>query len=744
MACGGKGQPPCKQTVAKPAANHKSSKKSKNTHLEKIAVKPNLPVENLLSEFLRQQLAPDPNDGNNYYIGVVVQVLTQESNLDFGIFDIFSDSTSNLERFYNDKGKKTKEAIKKVIVHIPELYSTSHLSLGNAIFLETKFKINYYGNDTISENDIVKVVFRNTQTFSDPEIISIQKSDGSNKLINIDHKKIYDIFNDNKECKNLLISTTNLIGADQNSVIQSTPYAGYKQLFSELKLISSEEGFELFRMNEGENSEFIKNFKENFKFRIHMSPNVDGISGITDEKIKGIPFDQEIYGIEQADYEVGVSLIIKKTFLNAQSRLEQFSNFLKDHTDKYGFNTRFHSPDPTQNFYFKYHVIDIAVVPVGKLATFDEYKKISEKLESGGNLTTQNENVENTPNSATSQANQNSSTTIQPNNNPENCPVPPPTTNEFYIDITNKTKWKRKEDLKYIDYFLNNSETSKKSSPINYIVGPKKGNTTIAFTDVPIKKQNLMLSGELFKKNNADPFYKFEQLEKENKKFYNITESARVKQKAIEINSSLSSDKNNFITKKVLELNLDKIELFLTQIRLLIANNEFREIKQLDERLDRVLVLPINIIRKRTSGKVKFPSSRHYFGLAVDFVVYIKDIKTGNKIYQIPPNMIFLYARKVCKLSANSSFNRNGNGVYLDSGYNHFEILYDLDYEENPNSFLNDKEGFTSDERENGKIWSDRYVWSPGTSSTKKYQEIYDSTLKLSGNDIKVVNIKEN
>lgn len=744
MACGGTGQPPCKQTVVKPAANQKSSKKSKNTNLEKIAVKPNLPVENLLAEFLREQLAPNPDDGNNYYIGVVVDVLTQQSKLDFGIFDIFSDSISNLERYYNDQGDKSKEEIKKIIVHIPELFSTSHVSLGNPIFLETKFKINYSGSEPISKNDLVKIVFRNAQSFSDPEIISIHKSNGSNRLINIEHKKNYDIFNESNECRNLLIETNILTGADQNSVIQDSPYAGYKQLFSELKLIFSEQGYELFRLNQGDTSVFLQTFKENFKFSIRMSSNVDGISGISDEKTKGPKFTLENKdGFEQQDYEVGVQISISKNLQNFTARAQQFSEFLIQHMDKYGFQSKTYIVPDEQNSSNPIvinHLIDIAVLPIGDLASFEKYKKRSEELEAGGNSVSQNQNVENIPNSIVTQNIQNTSTTVQPNTNPEQCPVTPPSVREIYINIEDKTKWTRKQDLKYVDYFLNNTETSSKSCPINYIAGPNKGNKSISSTDVPIKKQNLMLSGDLFKKDSSSPFYTFEQLEKENKKFYNITQNAlklqKEQKKAIEINSSYSDEKNNFITKTALNLNLEKLNYFLTAIRTLIANNEFAEIKDGDKRLEKVLVLPINVIRKKPRSGAKFPDSRHYFGLAVDFVVYIK---VGEKIYQIPPGIVFLYIRKICALNSDV-LRRTGNGVYVNELYNHFEILFTPDYEEKPSSFFKTNKTLTNLEIQNGKVWSD--VSLEGLYPFN-YDKVFENIFNTSGNDPKIARIRE-
>ena len=54
-------------STAKTPIPHKNP--NKNTHLkhmEKMGVKNNIPVENLLDEFLKQSLAPNANDGNDW------------------------------------------------------------------------------------------------------------------------------------------------------------------------------------------------------------------------------------------------------------------------------------------------------------------------------------------------------------------------------------------------------------------------------------------------------------------------------------------------------------------------------------------------------------------------------------------------------------------------------------------------------------------------------------------------------
>ena len=66
-------------------------------------------------------------------------------------------------------------------------------------------------------------------------------------------------------------------------------------------------------------------------------------------------------------------------------------------------------------------------------------------------------------------------------------------------------------------------------------------------------------------------------------------------------------------------------------------------------------------------GRSFNPRSRHFFGKAVDIRVYIKE---GEIIYEIPTEIVFLYAKQV--LTDNKHV---GYGVLLSKGYLHVEFL---------------------------------------------------------------------
>jgi len=132
------------------------------------------------------------------------------------------------------------------------------------------------------------------------------------------------------------------------------------------------------------------------------------------------------------------------------------------------------------------------------------------------------------------------------------------------------------------------------------------------------------------------------------------------------------------------EKNLKQLTLFCKELTKLIAINENVSINQ-------VYLMPISVWRKYHKAKKddgQDKNSRHFFGRAIDFTVYInydKNMKLESKTistegtYEIPNTIIYLYVLALLKLHK-TKFGVCGIGLLRDgtrrkSGYVHYEYM---------------------------------------------------------------------
>lgn len=200
---------------------------------------------------------------------------------------------------------------------------------------------------------------------------------------------------------------------------------------------------------------------------------------------------------------------------------------------------------------------------------------------------------------------------------------------------TAKPDWKRSNDKILLDWFFDNKPISSNSASIKNYQSVK----TINSTNI-INLQNFNIPKVI----------------QQNPKFY--SQSGLIENNDLIVgNGQISFDKvaNNL---KILRDDLNKLQKR-------IAKNE-----SLNDQT--VLVLPINWFEpKSRSGakKGRDPNSQHWYGRAVDFVVYIK---TETSIYQIPPEIVYLYVEKFLA----TDHQNIGLGLFTSTGhYLHYEIL---------------------------------------------------------------------
>ena len=124
---------------------------------------------------------------------------------------------------------------------------------------------------------------------------------------------------------------------------------------------------------------------------------------------------------------------------------------------------------------------------------------------------------------------------------------------------------------------------------------------------------------------------------------------------------------------------------FVNELAKLVATNEGIP-------LERVFIIPISTFRqfKKTGSKDgQDDNSRHYFGRAIDFTIYINpdskidlESKAGMPLkgtYEIPNNIVYLYVLKLLKFQKDK-FGTCGlallrRGTKRKSGYVHYEYI---------------------------------------------------------------------
>jgi hypothetical protein len=656
-------------TLVRKAPIHPRVEKSKpvGKHSEKIAAKSSLTVNELLEDFLRQQLSPNSNDGNSYYVGYVVKVITKEDD-NIYLYDIFEDSLVNLERFSNDTNKKETQNTKKILVHIPELFSFGQEIIKpdknyfDELHYSTAFKVLYTGNEAIEVGNYVKVVFKNNQDFKSPEITTVYKAKEDFTIIQQTKDQIKKSFNDNLNCR-----TDQLFGSSPNSqnintIAQQDPTIGYYQLFNNLELVFSRRGEENFARNYLSSyiASNIGSTLSDLKTNIYCSKGVEKTVG------KNVICTNRIIANKEVnDYIIYLEVshpnsdIITKYYDYLQKNLTavQFTFIKNEFTDE-GKKLNIE--------------IDILAFSIreGETPSLETYLNKSEVLKNGGSLVLSGQDIP---------APEQSSGTIISKTTPDACENQIPTNLNLYLEPDRRYQ-------KFIDKLL----LGKSNTILPYNYGfPINNPEDLILTHA------LYFSGEKALNKDTKPMYTFSELEKINKNFYSTPERVLKLKKnnsnisLPSINSNFFDSKKNYITEDALNLRLEKLSNFLLKLR-----ENVRLTEQVP--ISNVLILPINVLRAKKINAKDFEFSRHYFGLAVDFVIFVKF--PGNLVKQIPSDVVYLYCRK----TAGSDKKTTGNGLYLDENYNHFEYLFDFFGEEDPKNSL---KKLSSDEKENGRIW---------------------------------------
>ena len=211
-------------------------------------------------------------------------------------------------------------------------------------------------------------------------------------------------------------------------------------------------------------------------------------------------------------------------------------------------------------------------------------------------------------------------------------------TYDLYIDTT-KSAWKRQNSDKILlDYYFNEKTiSSDKQSIKNY------GSTTINNSYDVIRTSKEKISSAITNIGVDKNFYSSQ---------------------GIVENNGLVNKQGKISVDKILN-NLDILAKDMNKLQKKIAKNE-----SLNDQT--VLILPINWLEIKPRGNApngRDPNTQHWYGRAVDFVVYVK---INSTIYQIPPEIVYLYIVKYLQ----PDHQNIGLGLFTSTGYYlHYEIL---------------------------------------------------------------------
>jgi hypothetical protein len=227
-----------------PKQSSVNSSNSKAKVTERVAFDPFLPQQDLINEFIRNSLTPDADYGQTYYLGRVIDII-ESDNSEIDVRDVFYSPSDNYERATKALSDKKFNIKRKVLlVHVPSFLTNANSSLKKLNYNSfTKIRVDYDGKDPVEIGNLVKIQFRDKNSFYDPYIIGIENV--GNDYINQIEPALKE-FKKYENCKITNIIFPNTIGGISTST-NSKPSGGYSFAFGELNNVFSANYVEAFK-----------------------------------------------------------------------------------------------------------------------------------------------------------------------------------------------------------------------------------------------------------------------------------------------------------------------------------------------------------------------------------------------------------------------------------------------------------------------------------------------------------------
>jgi len=615
--------------MAKSSSVPDSSKKPKIA--ERLAFDPFLDQQDLINEFIRNAINPDVDYGKTYYLGRVIDIIDKDDRF-IDIRDVFYSASDNYERVTKAVSDKKYNLTRKVLlVHIPSFLTNARSSTGKKLNYETftKIRVEYDGEIPVEIGYLVKIQFRDKSSFADPYVIGVEKME-KHYIDQIEPS--IQAFKKYQECKQLNIDfPTDISIINVNATTR--PFGGYTFAIKQLE------------------AAFTQSYKQGFKKTLtsQEAKLFGDLTKLTIDIVK-IELDREVY-IEFGINDNFTSIIAPVTFEKdkhlitlkevnfyttneneIQNLRNKFYEYIKlDFESRFGYSVFYEQNSPELKIDINSNLIFNKVAK-----TVSDYIEISKKFEAFNSV----------PVPSPSQTNTAASLQIA---KPK--------------EIADKCESDIASDKSVYHLVVDNDKPDKDAirEDLNVIISLGK-------------YQNIITENFL----RIDYFYKMlalansSTLIKENNKFYKA--------------EGQTLDKYNLDKKQVNFLNINDIDNRFDAIRLFLLRLK-RQIEILEgfsTRPNDVMVLPITVlkIKKKVnpSGDLDV-NSRHYYGKAVNFRVYLIERfeEQGGETYkafQIPPEIIAMYCN-LENVKGNQKF--IGQGIFLETNrrYNHIEFLED-------------------------------------------------------------------
>lgn len=623
---------------------------------ERVAFDPFLPQEDLLNELIRNMINPDSDLGQNYYVGVITNVVKKDDP-QIEIRDIFYSLSDNSERITKDlSDKKYNSKRVSLFVHIPTFITSDKVEanlLNYNNFLKIRVDYNTEGKVEPKPGNIVKIQFQNKASFYNPYVMEIEDVGIEYNDVVSQKQSAKDLYDQFLNCKVLNIKFPQ--SAEQITFEKTTkPVGGYVEAIKEIEnvftpgfisafistLKESEYGSLKEAIIELKTISVFESVYQKFNSRIQFKlPNVSLIS-YTEE------IEKETYLILGSD----VRFSLKQDINNVKFK-DAFYEYLKrEFQSRLGYTLTYQSNSKDTTFKLN---LNLNFLFNATTQNVEDYIKVSEKTSPNTTYYTKVLPADTPPQ------------TIQPNNTPDKCDAIIASPKGLYKFVYGIKEGDKEPNF---DREHNSIDNDIIQSYYNDNVDPE-----------------FFLNTNYYKKLiGFDKNKDLTNLVSINNKFYTI---------GGETNDSYGGKKNDVNTIKMEDDYLPIITEFLKTLRLKISQNELL----INNDIKNVLIIPRQVIKikKGVINPKQDPNSRHFYGRAVDVAVYLKITENNRKsIVQVKPEIVLLYAEKA------KGVRTLGHGLFLDqinTYYNHIEFLdgtYLFETESGPGRLLTTNDRF--------------------------------------------------
>jgi len=657
-------------------------------------------TEDVFIALTKKALETKLNDGKGKFLGYVAKVLEGHTT------DLFLNDEYEVDRI-DGTTKELQKDSKVVLLHVPSLYSyyiNDTVETENAVKFKSNinsidlYKIPCVTNKNVQPGDIVNVEFENINDYRTATITGLDKKE--KKRLNIDvtrFLKAKEVLKEADACK--LLNTKEAQGYGIKSKVflnAGNPTYGFVGLYQKLN-DAAKQNVVLKQIVRNKSSSDLTNIgispsatsneayaalitNPSYVFSIFMSANAE-ISNYIDSNIS-IKESEKLILLTSDDKNETRQITLEIKGSDGSGELNTtYKGYIAEYLESIITNEYNYSWNPAGDKF----TIDIfgknTVEPSLKQSNPKDielalqYSSRIENISRNNASSTNPKSVsspalsDKTPQQTANEAANQPTTTSKPSDETPVCKDASTVNNELYIPV---------KDAKYFKQDIKRWEK----------LGIQLKNWFS--TGLP-----LIINGTFFE---SDSFLTLLQFNNSNFSYSKDVEIISGSPESIKQNT-LSQDKSKQNKKEEqkkpiqrgtnstkIKENLKQLTLFCKELTKLIAINENVSINQ-------VYLMPISVWRKYKKAKRndgQDDNSRHFFGRAIDFTVYInydKNIKLESKIipsnntYELPNHIIYLYVLALLKLNK-VKFGTCGlgllrGGTKRKSGYVHYEYMRD-------------------------------------------------------------------